>query len=190
MKNQYRGLDDEEAEFLDSVLEATRKKEEEIRRETREGVDAFRKLQVEVEKKALGGEDEEGEEGVKKEEVQWVGHGKKRKKGPELLKGVKLRRVGEVQDEKKEEGRHREETQRTELATEVGSGTFLYGESDLLHAVGAVMGREHLATEDESHHQSDQRDHPDNGHQRQVAPRQRDFGDFQGNWKYGHATSS
>ncbi len=43
MKNQFRALDDDEADFLDSVLESTRAKEAQVRRETAEQLDTFRK---------------------------------------------------------------------------------------------------------------------------------------------------
>lgn len=96
LKNQYRALDDDEAEFLDSVLEATRKKEAEVKKETLEQLDAFRKRQEEAERKAL---EEETAQGPKEDEAHWVTHGRKRKKGHELLKGVKLRRASSAADD-------------------------------------------------------------------------------------------
>lgn len=97
MKNQYRALDDDEAEFLDSVLEATRKKEAEVRKDTLEQLGDFRKRQEEIERKAL---EAEAPEIVKDEEAHWVAHGRKRKKGPELLKGVKLRKTSTTDENK------------------------------------------------------------------------------------------
>jgi len=43
LKNQFRTLDDDEVDFLDSVLESTRAKEQQVKRETAEQLDAFRK---------------------------------------------------------------------------------------------------------------------------------------------------
>ncbi|KAL5397080.1 hypothetical protein PMIN06_005917 [Paraphaeosphaeria minitans] len=101
LKNQYRALDDDEAEFLESVLEASRKKEAEVRKDTIEQLDAFRRRREEEERKAL---EAEASVGVKEEEAhaQWVTHGRKRKKGPELFKGVKQRKTSEPSDDKKD----------------------------------------------------------------------------------------
>lgn len=43
MKNQFRALEEDEVEFLDSVLESTRAKEAAVRKETSEQLEAFRK---------------------------------------------------------------------------------------------------------------------------------------------------
>ncbi|KAF2447903.1 hypothetical protein P171DRAFT_341697, partial [Karstenula rhodostoma CBS 690.94] len=101
LKNQYRALDDDEADFLESVLEASRKKEAEVRKDTMEQLDAFRRRREEEKRKAL---EAEAPEDTKEEEAQahWVAHGRKRKKGPELLKGVKLRKTSEAADDKKD----------------------------------------------------------------------------------------
>lgn len=95
LKNQYRGLDDDEADFLDSVLEATRRKEAEVRKDTLEQLDAFRRRQDEAERKLL----EDAPEPVREEEAHWVNQSRKRKKGPELLKGVKLRKASSATDD-------------------------------------------------------------------------------------------
>ena len=50
LKNQFRALDDDEVEFLDSVLESSRAKEAALRKETAEQLDAFRKQQQAIEK--------------------------------------------------------------------------------------------------------------------------------------------
>ncbi|KAF2276059.1 uncharacterized protein EI97DRAFT_47273 [Westerdykella ornata] len=76
LKNQYRALDDDEAEFLSTILEEKRKQEDAVKRETAEELERFRRQR------------EEGEK------VVWVAPGKKRKRaGGELLKGVKVRRT-------------------------------------------------------------------------------------------------
>lgn len=92
LKNQFRSLDDDEVEFLDSVLESTRAKEAAVRKETSEQLELFRRQQEEAEKAAL----REGTSGSPlAEEEQWHTGGRKRKKandkGP--LKGVKLRKA-------------------------------------------------------------------------------------------------
>ena len=99
LKNQFRNLDEDEVEFLDSVLESTRKKEEDVKRETTEQLDLFRRQQEEADKVLL----EEGRDadGTKAEagspeagEGQWAVNARKRKrvKEKESLKGVKIRK--------------------------------------------------------------------------------------------------
>ncbi|KAF2120462.1 N-terminal domain of NEFA-interacting nuclear protein NIP30-domain-containing protein [Lophiotrema nucula] len=99
LKNQFRALDEDEAEFLDSVLEATRKQESEIKKETLEQLDLFRKHQEEAERKALL---EANTDGPREEDgIEWTHTGpRKRKKGHDagLLKGVKLRRGSSTGD--------------------------------------------------------------------------------------------
>jgi hypothetical protein len=108
LKNQYRALDDDEAEFLDSVLE----KEAEVQKETLEQLDAFRRRQEEAERRAFEEEQREGKgkEGDAETHAQWVAAGRKRKKGHDLLKGVKIRRKSEAAEElateKREEENH------------------------------------------------------------------------------------
>jgi LPS O-antigen subunit length determinant protein (WzzB/FepE family) len=101
LKNQYRALDDDEAEFLDSVLEGSKKKEAEVQKETLEQLDAFRRRQEEAERRAFDEEQSEGKdkEGESQTHAQWVAAGRKRKKGHELLKGVKIRRKSEAAEE-------------------------------------------------------------------------------------------
>jgi hypothetical protein len=103
LKNQFRSLDEDEVEFLDSVLESTRAEEARVRRETREGLDVFRKAQEEVEKRAREGEG--GEEGVGGGggggEGEWVAGGarkRKRRGEREGLRGVKVRRASSTGD--------------------------------------------------------------------------------------------
>ena len=96
LKNQFRALDEDEVEFLDSVLESTRAEEARVKRETAEGLALFRKQQEEADKKARRGSDgavnDEGSPTA--EEESWIAGGRKRKrtKDKEGLKGVKLRR--------------------------------------------------------------------------------------------------
>jgi hypothetical protein len=96
----HNALDDDEADYLDSVLEKKRREEANVRKETVEQLEIFRAQREEAERKAL---EEEGTEAPLQEDgVQWTAVGKKRKKGPEagLLKGVKLRKSNSVAEEK------------------------------------------------------------------------------------------
>lgn len=52
LKNQFRSLDDDEIGFLDEVQEKERLKEAQARKETAEELQAFRKQQLEAERKA------------------------------------------------------------------------------------------------------------------------------------------
>lgn len=100
MKNQFRNLDEDEIEFLDSVLESTRAKEEAVKKETKEQLDLFRRQQEEADKALL---DAAGNKSTvapatagspPTEEGQWAVNARKRKraKEKEVLKGVKLRK--------------------------------------------------------------------------------------------------
>ena len=107
LKNQFRSLDDDEVEFLDSVLESTRTKEAEIKKETTEQLDLFRRQQEEADK-ALLAEAADGSGanvvvgGGSVEEEQWVVSSKKRRRGKEkeVLKGVKLRKTSSAGESK------------------------------------------------------------------------------------------
>ena len=100
LKNQFRNLDEDEVEFLDSVLESTRKKEEEVKKETSEQLDLFRRQQEEKDKELLeGGEEVEGKAGsptAGESQSQWAVNARKRKRTKENdragLKGLKLRK--------------------------------------------------------------------------------------------------
>lgn len=93
-------MDEDEVEFLDSVLESTRKKEEEVRKETSEQLDLFRKQQEEKDKELLEvGEEVDGKAGsptVGESQSQWTVNARKRKRAKENdragLKGLKLRK--------------------------------------------------------------------------------------------------
>jgi hypothetical protein len=86
-------------------LESTRAEEERVKRETRAGLEAFRRQQEEADKKAReGGEGQGAEQGSPvAEEVLWVPGGRKRKRKAEkeALKGVKIRRASSALEEAK-----------------------------------------------------------------------------------------
>jgi hypothetical protein len=97
LKNQFRALDQDEVEFLDSVLESTRAEEARVKRETAEGLALFRQRQDDADRKArIGVEqatDMPDESSVATEES-WVTGGRKRKRmrDKDGLKGVKAHR--------------------------------------------------------------------------------------------------
>ena len=107
LKNQFRHLDENEADFLDSVLESTREKEAALKKETAEQLDAFRKQRDEADRKAaleeddvddLEGREKQSSAGVdaaSEASIQWAVGAKKRKrvKEKEGIKGVMLRRA-------------------------------------------------------------------------------------------------
>lgn len=53
LKNQFRSLDEDEVDFLDSVLESTRAQEAAVKRETAEQLEAFRRQREEAQKALL-----------------------------------------------------------------------------------------------------------------------------------------
>jgi hypothetical protein len=92
-------LNDEEADYLDAIEEKKRKQEAEVRKDTREQLDAFRRQQEEAEQKKL---EVESKDAPAEDIAQWAAPGRKRKKGHEtsLLKGVKLRKPSSAPEEK------------------------------------------------------------------------------------------
>ena len=103
LKNQFRNLDEDEVEFLDSVLESTRAKEQAVKRETSEQLEIFRRQQEEAEKAALDG-DITNTTAVSPTdsslEPQWALNARKRKrlKEDKGLKRVKIRRSSTTTD--------------------------------------------------------------------------------------------
>jgi hypothetical protein len=90
LRNQFRSLDEDEVDFLDSVLESTRAKEAEVKKETTEQLSTFRRQQEEAEKAARSEEVAEAPEG----QESWAAGPRKRKKGKESgIGGLKIRRT-------------------------------------------------------------------------------------------------
>lgn len=85
IRNQFRALDDDEIDFLDDVMMRRREEEERVKRETREGLEAFRAAQR-MEERKLSGQagDTEGDgpggEGDTFDADEWKNVGKKRKR--------------------------------------------------------------------------------------------------------------
>lgn len=75
-----------------------------MRKETQQGLQAFRKQQEEADKKARGGE--VAAEEIDGEGDEWVAGVRKRKRGKEkeVLKGVKIRRASTAEDPVKKDG--------------------------------------------------------------------------------------
>ncbi|EEP78606.1 conserved hypothetical protein [Uncinocarpus reesii 1704] len=96
LKNQFRALDEDEVEFLDSLLESTRAKEAAVQKETMEQLELFHRQREEAEKKAFLEENgpDHPSGGLATEEEQWVISNKKRRRAKEndTLQGVKLRK--------------------------------------------------------------------------------------------------
>lgn len=92
MTNQFRSLDEDEIEFLDSVQEATRAKELAEKRATKEGLEEFRKQQEEAERAA---KEQEGAVSPPTITESWSVGPRKRKKGKEkdAIGGLKIRRT-------------------------------------------------------------------------------------------------
>ena len=76
--------------------------------------------------------------------------------------------VGREQEEQ-EEHEHGEDRERPELPAQVRRGALLDGLGDLLHAVGALVGGEHLAHEEAGDAQRPERDDRHDDDDRQVA---------------------
>lgn len=53
LRNQFRSLDDDEVDFLDSVLESTRAKEAAVKKESAEQLEAFRRRRAQADKALL-----------------------------------------------------------------------------------------------------------------------------------------
>ncbi|KAK5691731.1 hypothetical protein LTR17_025611, partial [Elasticomyces elasticus] len=92
----FRALDEDEVDFLESVSSVSRIKEAEVKKETREQLEAFRKQQEEAEKAARL---EDGNEDPATTET-WAVGSRKRKKGreKETIGGLKIRRVSTAEE--------------------------------------------------------------------------------------------
>jgi hypothetical protein len=102
LTNQFRSLDEDEIEFLDSVQEAARAKELAEKRATKEGLDEFRKQQEEAERAA---KEQEGAVSPPTVSESWSVGPRKRKKGKEKdgIGGLKIRRTSTGEQAKKVE---------------------------------------------------------------------------------------
>ena len=101
LKNQFRNLDEDEIEFLDSVLESTRAKEAAVKRETAEQLGLFRQQQEEVDRSLIRETTEIDSSNVagtsgspSTEAPTWTVNSRKRKrvKEKDTMIGLKLRK--------------------------------------------------------------------------------------------------
>lgn len=114
MSNQFRSLDEDEVEFLDSVLESTRAKESAVRKETAEQLDLFRRQQEETEKAARLAA--AGDEPSNSNETEtWAVKKRKRGREKESLVGVKLRKSSSAHSPSVEETKSKPPTQEAPL---------------------------------------------------------------------------
>ncbi|OAA61795.1 NEFA-interacting nuclear protein NIP30 [Niveomyces insectorum RCEF 264] len=99
LKNQFRALDEDEVDFLDGVLAASRAEEARVRQETQAGLDAFRQAQRKTGREGGGGSNG-GAAGTDEGNRSWqVAGGRKRKRHEDkktaaALLGVKRKSGG------------------------------------------------------------------------------------------------
>jgi ATP-dependent Clp protease ATP-binding subunit ClpA len=100
LTNQFRSLDEDEIDFLDSVQEAARAKELAEKRATKEGLEEFRKQQEEAERAA---KEQEGAVSPPTVTESWSVGPRKRKKGNQKdgIGGLKIRRTSTGEQAKK-----------------------------------------------------------------------------------------
>lgn len=152
IKNQFRALDEDEIDFLDEVKAAKRMEEERVRRETEDGLRAFREQQR---RSSGGGEGAEGSGGLGLVDQiaggEWsAGRKRKRGRGREKM-GLVKRKAGEDEkrksdgDDADEDGgtaaESGEERKKTEVVDNGGVGSIArgtVGTGSKLKSVGLV----------------------------------------------------
>ncbi|QIX02025.1 hypothetical protein AMS68_007542 [Peltaster fructicola] len=87
LRNQFRSLDDDEVEFLDSIAAESRAKEAEVRRDAKLQLDAFRAQQEEAEQASKQSTDV-----VPDAAEAWTAGGRKRKKQATTIAGIVKKR--------------------------------------------------------------------------------------------------
>lgn len=113
VRNQFRALDDDEIDFLDEVRQKKRMEEERVRRETEEGLQAFRDRQLKKDGDEGAGDDTAAAAtasgtGEVLEENWGVGRKRKRVKDKDI-KGVRRRVSNEDEGATKDRGASKEE---------------------------------------------------------------------------------
>ncbi|KAL4969068.1 N-terminal domain of NEFA-interacting nuclear protein NIP30-domain-containing protein [Aspergillus stella-maris] len=94
LKNQFRSLDEDEVDFLDSIMESTRAQEATVKKETAEQLELFRRQREEAEKANL--EDTTADVTPADEGEDWkIGSRKRRREKGGALLGRKRKSVGE-----------------------------------------------------------------------------------------------
>lgn len=92
LKNQFRALDEDEVEFLDSLLESTRAQEATIKKETAEQLEVFRRQREQAERAALEGTTAENGPSAEEEDWKIPARKRRREKNKELLLPGKKRK--------------------------------------------------------------------------------------------------
>lgn len=106
LTNQFRALDDDEVEFLDEVAARQRQAEESVRRETEQGLKAFRAAATRQKgEKQRGGE---GPDGEGQGEEEWGTRKRKRRTERDAGLGVVKRKVSIGEEEKTREAKKNE----------------------------------------------------------------------------------
>lgn len=100
LKNQFRALDEDEVDFLDSVLESTRAQEAAVKKDTADQLEVFRKQREEAEKALLG---PTSSDVTPAEEEEWTIPARKRRrdKGKDLLLPGKKRKESAAENSEK-----------------------------------------------------------------------------------------
>ncbi|KUL91430.1 hypothetical protein ZTR_01528 [Talaromyces verruculosus] len=104
LKNQFRSLDEDEVEFLDSLLESTRAKEEAVKKETAEHLAAYQRQREEAERALIegssGGQNGSGSAAnATGDEELWAVAGRKRKRNKkDFLVPPKIRKSSSTVD--------------------------------------------------------------------------------------------
>lgn len=100
LKNQFRSLDEDEVDFLDSIMESTRAQEAAVKKETSEQLELFRRQREEAEKALL--EDTSADVAPAAEGEDWKIPARKRRRDKSkelLLPGKKRKPTSEVAGE-------------------------------------------------------------------------------------------
>ncbi|EED24051.1 conserved hypothetical protein [Talaromyces stipitatus ATCC 10500] len=103
LKNQFRALDEDEVEFLDSLLESTRAQEAAVKKETAEQLAEYQRQREEAERALIeaGGQNSSGSATKPTgDEEQWVVAGRKRKRNrKDFLVPPKIRKSSFTADD-------------------------------------------------------------------------------------------
>lgn len=119
LKNQFRALDEDEVEFLDSLLESTRAKEDAVKKETAEHLAAYQRQREEAERALIegpsGGQNGSGSAtNPTGDEELWAVAGKKRKRNKkDFLVPPKIRKSSSTVDDTPIVSDHKEKSATT-----------------------------------------------------------------------------
>jgi hypothetical protein len=129
LKNQFRSLDDDEVDFLDSVLESTRAKEAEVRKETAEQLEVFRRQREAAEKAQFEEDNTPASAGgvatSPSTAETWLAKPKKRRRDKDsvLVLGAKLRKTSSAGSDSSEVLAHRDAANTQPTSSSPGATT-------------------------------------------------------------------